>query len=423
MSSSSPPVDYQKPVKVKSRWTQSCQIEMMIEESQSSLDMSDNITDVSTSDLNESTDYSSEFNSIELRKSHRTKDTNYRRSNKKKTTIASENSNKRGLRKNQSSNTSDIDLEDKFKCNILQDSNIIIRRHLSVDLDNITIFQSNSDNNMSEIIDKLPSKRIRRASVPWKFKYTFTKDVKDNITLLENDNYFNFSNAINYLNLNEMQLSEDKKLAQKENTASKNTRQQLYCLNFRDFDGLNNEILHITELNEISARHFSKLKVSDELNMDDNNDKTYQNSNLSIPKPFLSELDSLKCSPICKPREIRSKSCDSIMKKSDNLFKRYKSLNNINQIENVEIYDLKPQKPEIKSPKKKRRQSKRIKPKNNYIDDLKVPEINYNQIADEIYKEHKKQLYEARINDKEFDEKLLATNFTLVDENVYRPNR
>nr|BAH72637.1 ACYPI002970 [Acyrthosiphon pisum] len=67
MSSSSPPVDCQKPVKVKSRWTQSCQIEMMMEESQSSLDMSDTVTDVSLSDSNDSTDYSSEFNSLELR--------------------------------------------------------------------------------------------------------------------------------------------------------------------------------------------------------------------------------------------------------------------------------------------------------------------------------------------------------------------
>jgi len=73
MSSSSSHMDFQKPVKVKSRWTQSCQMEMMMEEPQSSLEnMSDTITDVLTSETNESTDNSFEPNCVELRRSRRT---------------------------------------------------------------------------------------------------------------------------------------------------------------------------------------------------------------------------------------------------------------------------------------------------------------------------------------------------------------
>ncbi|KAL5242931.1 hypothetical protein ACI65C_010341 [Semiaphis heraclei] len=431
MSSSSPPVDYQKPVKVKSRWTQSCQIEMMMEESQSSLDMSDTVTDVSSSDLNDSTDYNSEFNSLELRKFHRitSSRTNFRQSNKKKK-ISSKNFNERHKKK-QFSYTSDNDQEDTCKYNISQESNII-RRHTSVDCNTISIFQSKSVNNMSEIIDKLPSKPIRRASLPWKFKFSFSKNIKDNIRLLEKNDYYNLSNAIEYLNLNKMLLSEDNKLAQKENTTDKNTSQQSYCLNdcdlnCRDFDGLSNKVLNIIELNKISAENLNKHKQSGEPNMDGNqyNDKN-QNSNLVIPESFLSESENFKCNPIYKLREIRSKSCDSILEKTHHSFKRYKSVDSLNNLKDSVNDSFKLQKPVKKSPKKKRRQSKRIKPKNNYLeilDDMKVPEVNYNRVADEIYKEHKNQLLEARKNDKEFDEKLKATNFTLVDENVYRPSR
>lgn len=431
MSSSSPPVDYQKPVKVKSRWTQSCQIEMMMEESQSSLDMSDTVTDVSSSDLNDSTDYNSEFNSLELRKFHRitSSRTNFRQSNKKKK-ISSKNFNERHKKK-QFSYTSDNDQEDTCKYNISQESNII-RRHTSVDCNTISIFQSKSVNNMSEIIDKLPSKPIRRASLPWKFKFSFSKNIKDNIRLLEKNDYYNLSNAIEYLNLNKMLLSEDNKLAQKENTTDKNTSQQSYCLNdcdlnCRDFDGLSNKVLNIIELNKISAENLNKHKQSGEPNMDGNqyNDKN-QISNLVIPESFLSESENFKCNPIYKLREIRSKSCDSILEKTHHSFKRYKSVDSLNNLKDSVNDSFKLQKPVNKSPKKKRRQSKRIKPKNNYLeilDDMKVPEVNYNRVADEIYKEHKNQLLEARKNDKEFDEKLKATNFTLVDENVYRPSR
>ncbi|XP_060861460.1 uncharacterized protein LOC132938562 isoform X2 [Metopolophium dirhodum] len=426
MSSSSPPVDYQKPVKVKSRWTQSCQIEMMMEESQSSLDMSDTVTDVSSSDSNDSTDYSSEFNSLELRKSRRTSSnrTNYRQSNRKKQKITSKNFNEKELKEKQLSNISDNDQENKFKYNISQESNI--KRNTSVGWNTISIFQSKSVNNISENIDKLPSKPIRRASVPWKFKFSFTKDLKDNIRLLEKDDYYNISNAIKYLNLNKILLSEDKKLTQKENTTNKDTSQQSYCinvsnLNCRDFDGLSNKILNI----EVSAEN--KLKQSHELNMDVKHfNEIYQNTNLEVPKSFLFKSKNLKCNPIYKLREIRSKSCDSILKKTYYSFKRCKSYDSVNQLKDSVTDSFKLQKPEKKSPKKKRRQSKRIKPKNNYIeilDDMKVPEVNYNLVADEIYKEHKNQLLEARMNDIEFNEKLKATNFTLVDENVYRPNR
>jgi len=426
MSSSSPPVDYQKPVKVKSRWTQSCQIEMMMEESQSSLDMSDTVTDVSSSDSNDSTDYSSEFNSLELRKSRTTSSnrTNYRQSNRKKQKISSKNFNEKELKEKELSNMSDNDQENKFKYNISQESNF--KRNTSVDWNTISIFQSKSVNNISENIDNLPSKPIRRASVPWKFKFSFTKDLKDNIRLLEKDDYYNLSNAIKYLNLNKILLSEDNKSTQKENTTNKDTSQQSYCinvcnLNCRDFDGLSNKILNI----EVSAEN--KLQQSHELNMDVKHfNEKYQNTNLEVPKSFLFKSKNLKCNSIYKLREIRSKSCDSILKKPYYSFKRCKSYDDLNQLKESVIDSFKLQKPEKKSPKKKRRQSKRIKTKNNCIemlDDMKVPEVNYNLVADEIYKEHKNQLLEARINDIEFDEKLKATNFTLVDENVYRPNR
>lgn len=429
MSSSSPPVDYQKPVKVKSRWTQSCQIEMM-EESQSSIDMSDTVTDVSSSDSNDSTDYSFEFNSMELKKSRSTisNRTKYRQSNQKKQKISSKNFDEKGHKEKQLSNTSDNDQEDKFKYNILQEFNI--KRHTSVDQNTISIFQSKSVNNMSEMIDKLPSKPIRRASVPWKFKFSLTKDLKDNIRLLEKEDYYNLSSAIKYLKLNKMLLSEDNQLTQKKNTTNKNTSQQTYhinvCnLNYEDFDGLSNKISNTTELNEISAE--KKVKQSNEINMDvkQHNEK-YIYTDSEVPKSFIFKSNNFKCNPIDKLREIRSKSCDSIVKKTYYSFKRCKSYDDLNQIKDSVIDGFKLQKPEKKSPKKKRRQSKRIKPKNNYIeflDDMKVPEVNFNQVADEIYKEHKNQLLEARINDTEFDEKLKATNFTLVDENVYRPNR
>ncbi|XP_025204603.1 uncharacterized protein LOC112601289 isoform X2 [Melanaphis sacchari] len=427
MSSNSPPEDYQKPVKVKSRWTQSCQIEMMMEGSQSSLDMSDTITDVSTSDLNDSTDYSSEFNPSELRKSHKNTSNrrNCRQSNQSKKKISYKHFNVKEQRRRQLSNTAVVNQEDNIKYNISQESNMI-RSHTSVNWDNI----SKSVNNITEI-DKLPSKPIRRASVPWKFKFSFTNNVKDDIKLLEKDDYFNLSNAIRYLHLNEMLLSKDNKLAQKENTTDINISPKSYCLNVcdlncRDFDGLSNKILNITKENENSTENLNKLKQSDELNLGvkQHNEKD-QNINLEISKICLSESENFRCNPVCKRREIRSRSCDFVLKKPYYSFKRCKSFDDLYQLKNSMIAS-KLQKPEKKSPKKKRRQSKRIKPKNNYaeiLDDLKGSEVNFNQVAEEIYKEHKNQLIEARINDAEFDEKLRATNFTLVDENVYRPNR
>lgn len=448
MSSSSSPMDYQKPVKVKSRWTQSCQMEMLMEESQSSLDMSDTITDVSTSDLNESIDYTFELNCTKLRRSRRTGNnrTDYRQLNglKKmvqKKSITSKTSNKKGKKRKQPLHSTKIDKEDKIKDNKSQALNII--KHPSIDWNNITICQSRrqskSVNNISEIIATVPPKPIRRASLFWEFKFTPQNEVNDNNSILKIKNHNNLSNSMGYLNLNETLLetisssTDNSRLFKDDNMlthktinslrTNKDTSQQLYysdVLTSNNFNRHSNEVLNNEHDKIKRCREFDKIQSCNEIF----NKYFSTESNL-----VSSELKNLRFSPIYKYKKIRSKSVDSLTTKTnDDTMRRSKSNDDINKLENFEVNTFKSTFHKlIKKPiPNKRRQSKRIKPKNNYIeilDDMKVPAVNYDQVADDIYREHKNQLLEARMNDKEFNQKLKSTNFTLVNENVYRPNR
>lgn len=449
MSSSSSPMDYQKHVKVKSRWTQSCQMEMLMEESQSSLDMSDTITDVSTSDLNESTDFNFEHNCTELRRSRRTSNnrTDYRQLNGLKKTvqkksITSETSNKRGRKKKQPLHTTKTD-KDQFKDNTSQELNII--KLPSIDWNNIKFCQSReqskSVNNLSEIVAMVPSKPIRRASLFWEFKFTPQNEVKDNNSILSIKNCYNLSNSMDYLNLKETLLetvssSTDNSLLFEDNndknkTTNEDTSQQLYysdALNSKNVNGYNNEMLNFG-LNNISVTNFNKQKHSDEFSTHINQSgQTFEVNCSTVSNLFSSELKNLRFSPIHKNRKIRSKSFDSLIIKSNDTMRRFKSYDDIDKLENFEVDTFISTLHKLikESIPNKRRQSKRIKPKNNYVeilDDMKVPEVNYDHVADEIYREHKNQLLEARMNDKEFNQKLESTNFTLVNENVYRPTR
>lgn len=455
MSSSSSPMDYQKPVKVKSRWTQSCQMEMMMEESQSSLDMSDTITDVSTSDLNESTDHSSELNSLELRRSRRigSNRTDYRQLNGLKAIRQKKSVNSKTFNKNRKKKqpiaikTSDICKEDQFKDSIPKESIII---HSQIDWNNInlshSIGQSKSVNYLCEDIEKLPKKPIRRSSLSWKFKFTPLNNIEVNNDINGKSNCYNLSNAIQNLSIKKIQLETktlstgNEKLCENNQVThrvytNKNISQQIChsdtdINNLNDFDGMSNEKLHTVELHEISATNSNRPKQSVELSLHLNQsdeDKTYQ-MNLSVKsKLFISKLENMRCNPIYKPRKIRSKSLDSVLKKSNNTLKRFKSFDDVNnKLGHYVVDTLKLQKPKKKILNKRRRQSKRIKPKNNHVeilDDMKVPEVNYDQVADEMYREHENQLFKARMIDKEFDQKLKSTNFKLINENLYRPNR
>lgn len=442
MSSSSSTMDYQKPVKVKSRWTQSCQMEMMMEESQSSLDMSDTITDVSTSDLNDVTDDGSELNAIELRRSRRisSSKTDYKqlnglKTNRKKKCIIFKTSKKRGRKKKELLNTTENGNEDN-----MQKSNIII--HPSVDWNCVQNFQSKvhskSVNNINEIIDNCSSKpKIRRASLSWGFK--FTNEVEDNSSILEKYSFCNFSNELKQLNLNDTLLKItsidnqqlcDKKLDKEANIANDHMSTQAYLyvdVNCKHSDEKCNEVSNINEI-EVSQANLNKQKQLDELNehmnqLDENN--TFQSNNVLVHKPLSPELKNIQYSPKNSQKKIRSKSLEVFKVKTATILKRSKSYDDMNKLK-YPVDALKLKKLQIRSPKKNRRQSKRIKPnKKNLeiLDDMKVPEINYDQVADKVYREHKNQLLEARINDKEFDQKLKTTNFTLVNENVYRPNR
>lgn len=451
MSSSSSPMDYQKPVKVKSRWTQSCQMEMMMEESQSSLDFSDTITDVSTSDFNDITDYGSELNNIELRRSRRTSNnkTDYRQLNglktiRKKKCLTFKTSKQRGCKKKQLLNTAE-NCKDKT-----QKSNII---H-PIDWYTIKGFQSKihskSANNINEVIKNCPSKpKIRRASLSWEFK--FTNEVEDNNSILDKCNNYNLPNELKHLNLNNtllkitsssidepdellnnQQLCENNKLDYEESTIKKNISTPAYSdgdVNCKYFDEKCHKVSNITELNEISSADLNKQKQLDELNISMNQSdgkKSFQSNNLLVHTPLSTELENIRNSPKNKQRKIRSKSLDVFEIKTATNFKRSKSYDDMNELKYAVFDALKLKKPQTKSPKKNRRQSKRIKPKSknmDILDDMKIPEVNYDQVADEVYREHKNQLHQARINDKDLDEKLKITNFTLVNENVYRPNR
>lgn len=426
MSSGSPPMDYQKPVKVKSRWTQSCQMEMLMEESQSSLDMSDMITDVSTSDLNDISDYNSELNSVELSESCRTsnkidfRQLNGLKTTQKQTSTSSKISNEVVFLKKPSLNSFDIENENKLNDYMLHKLNIITHPSENIKKIHQMKKQSMSVNNIDDIVIKniLP-KPIRRASLSWKFTFTPINEIKNNNSYKENDIHYNFSNKVENSNLNNTlleiitsttsneQLYKDNKLPTKHNTMYENTFQKLIS----DINAL-----HFGDVNEQINNNISINKLKEE--------RTYQISN--IVKPNFSELQNVQFSSIYRSRRVRSKSLDLSTIKANNNIKRSKSYNDINKlIDSVTIDDFKII-PKKKSLKKERRQSKRIKPKDNYIEllgNIIVPVVNYDKEADEIFKEHKNQLAEARINDKEFDEKLKSTNFTLINENVYRPNR
>lgn len=454
MSSNSARIDFQKPVKVKSWWTQSCQMEM-IEEPQSSLDnISDAITDVSTSKTNESSDYSFEQNCVELRRSRRSGSnrTDYRQLNgfkknrQKPSTTSLKTSNTKGRKRKEPLNIPKVDKDCGFENNIPQEPNII--ENPLIDWNNITICMSSrrskSVNNINEIDANLPLISFRRqASLMWNFKFTLTNDIEDNNSILERENFRNVLNGIIYLNINETglqtssstdnkQLCKDNESTNKESTKNENIFQQPYSdidtLNSHAFEQKNNEVLNI-EFNEMSATTLNKQKQSDELNIHINRcdkENSYQINCLEILESYSSELENLILGPINKFREIRSKSSESLMIRTNNSIKRIKSCDDINKLDNSVVDVFKLQKSKKNTTPRKRRQSKRIKYKTNSIeipDDIQVPEVNYNQVADEMYREHQSQLIEARIKDKEFDKKLESTNFTLVTENIYRPTR
>lgn len=449
-------MDYQKPVKVKSRWTQSCQMEMMMEESQSSFDMSDTITDISTSDLNESTDYTSELNSVERRRSRRTGSnrTDYRqllglKTTRQKKPIIPKTGSKKGRKKKQP-----LDIFTNNKNNFKNDISLEFRniiKNSDVDWNCISICGSSK----SDI--ELPSRKCtRRGSLSWNFKFPTMKQIEDNKNPLEKNNSHNISYAIDNLNLSDTLLvvkspitpkkifKDDKSLFHKDNEINDNPSQP-YC---PDIDALsckivnkqNQGVLKMTKIIETSItsqpEQLEKKNVvlPDSTHFDlltnQNCVKNDHQINEVIVSKYITQSGISHCHPTFKFRHIRSKSVDSIMIGTKNYtynsFKRSKSCDFINNSENSLVNVFKIQKPPKKSPKKKRRQSLRIKPKINNLEifeDIRVPEINYDQVADEIFKEHKKQLFEARSNDFEFDQKLKSTNFTLINENLYRPDR
>lgn len=429
-------MDNHNHVKVKSRWTQFCQMNM--EESQSSLEMSDSITDVSSSDLNENTDHSFELNSLEITRSSRTSRnrTNYRQFSMIKTTqqknlFISNNSNKNSLNIKQSLRTPVNGKKD----NVHQEPKDIIEG-TSVNWNHITIYQtrekSKSCNDISRLIEKCPSKPIRRTSLSWEFTFT---------SINEGDNYYNLSNTRKHLNkikslelgkrslsTNYKQLCKEEECLSKINVSDENISQKPYyididALNGKNDDGHTKVVLNMNNF-EISKINSNKQEQFDDLNKHVNHSDTEKI--YKFPKSSSAELGSSRYSrSIYKYREIRSKSLDFLMTKTKSSFKRSNSCDDIKKLENS-VVTFKLQKLR-KHPKKKRRQSKRIKPKikssMDMFDDVKVPEVDYNQEADIIFQEHKNQLLEAQIKDKEFDQKLKSTNFTLVNENLYQPDK
>ncbi|VVC32419.1 Post-SET domain,AWS domain,SET domain,SRI, Set2 Rpb1 interacting [Cinara cedri] len=399
-------MDSLKHVKVKSRWTQSCQIDMLTEESQSSLEMSDSITDVSTSDLNENTDHSSDLNSLEVM-SHKT----------------SNNSNRRSLNIKQSLHTSDNNKK-KIKH---QDPKDIIE-WIPINWNDISIYQtkekSKSVGDISENIKNMPQKPFRRASLSWKFKFTPTNE--------RSNKYYNLYRPrdlsksifkIKYFSTNYGLDEENSILVNDENVSLKPCYSDINNLNCK-----NNEhpkvVLNLNKL-EISKTYFNKQEQSDDLNDEhvnhSNVEKTYK-----VPKLSPIELKNLRYSrSIYRFKEIRSKSLD-FLKTKTNILKRSLSCDDIKKLENSVVVNFTCIKPQQTSPKKVRRQSKRIKPKNTNIDifdNAQIPKVDYIKIAEEMYQDHKNQLLEARNKDKEFDQKLKSTNFTLVNENVYQPDK
>lgn len=399
MSSSDSPMNYQNPVKEKSGIVQYHQIEMIFDKIMSN----QYEPDVSIINSNGSIDYNFELSSTELRTSH--------------------------------SIESDSNTIDYSRSNRIEPLHNIIK-HSSVDWNNTkTINHSNrqfkSTNNISEVIVNVPSKPIRRVSLSWEFKFTPNNEVNDNNSIQEIKNDYNLSNAFEDLNLkktflttvssftvNSQLYNKDDILTHKKKTTNENNSQQSYLLNNNDCNDQSNEILDI-EHNEISETNYSNQKQSDKLNIIHLNqqdvEKTYQ-IHCSVGSEFKNPSNS----------RINSKSCDSVRAMTTNTIKNSKSYDYINKLDNSITDDFKLQNDKKEYSSKKLRQSNRIQLKNNYkeiLDDIQISEVNYNQIADKIYREHKTQLLEARINDKEFNKKLEFINFTLVNENIYRPNK
>lgn len=77
------------------------------------------------------------------------------------------------------------------------------------------------------------------------------------------------------------------------------------------------------------------------------------------------------------------------------------------------------------------RRSKRLNTKvktNDFLEEVFLLEFNksscnYLEVAEEIRRENEKQLEEAKKNDPELEKKLNKLNFTLVTDNIFRPNR
>lgn len=444
-------MEYKKPVKVKSRWTQSCQIEMMKEESQSSLD--DTVTDISTNDLKKIIDTNSELSSIEIRRSCRTSSnkTDYRqllglKKSRQKKPMSSKASNiKKERKKKHPLNTFNNNKDDNEFINIY--------KYSAVDwdlLDTSRRPKSVTDELSKSVTDGLPKKRVRQSSLSWNFKFTATNKVIDN-SALEKNNYPSLSNEIKSLNINDNPLqipsplvankilSEDDKLFDEMNkTCEKiplsSINSNTNALNYRNKNQQNIYNFENLNVNDLSTNNFIESEQSVKnivpLNFVDLKNQCDEKNSNHINDSIVSKLGISCSSSDCKPRNIRSRSVDSSITQTNddnhNILKRSKSYDCINKYDKSTVNFIELQKSKNKSPKKKRRQSKRIKPKNNYIeilDDMKIPENNYDQVAKEIYMEHEKQLSEARSNDAEFDKKLKSTNFTLTDENLYRPDR
>lgn len=393
-------MNFQKHVKVKSRWLQSSQMEMMMEESQSSLDMSDTVTDVSTSDINESTDYSSKLKSIELRSLGRTGSSNFNHSQLNGSKIIPQR-----IKQNLTSKTP----TKKNRKKILFVNNFkIVENNCKNDSQNFNIISSLACNN-DEIDDKLPLKSF--CQIPLSSELALKPKNEKDSNLIAQD-----KNKQSYVSYETNHLEENNTVIKMDCIPSND-----YCSSKQIFENVKNipRQLNFSENDNFISENFDVLKngVS---NIELNTIYLVTNSN---EQKFIKLNEENKYSKY-KSRKMRSKSCDILWTKVNinNTIRRYKSFDDIYKSD-MSVVDF--SKFQI-SQKKKRRQSKRIKPKNNCIeifDDMIVPNVNYDQVADEIYAEHENQLLQARLNDKELDEKLKSTNFTLINENLYRPNK
>ncbi|XP_050545151.1 uncharacterized protein LOC126907706 [Daktulosphaira vitifoliae] len=455
--------DYQKPVKVKSRWTQSCQMEMLMEESQSSFEMSDTVIDNSTDDFNENIECNEVFRSTEVRRSSRRSGntrTDYRqllglKKNKDKKVNTPKSFNLRRGRKKKHS----IDLLKKenhvkdtsTSCVRVHDDSVLQKS--SVDWNIITVWGS------SRSVDiELSHKSIRRNSLSWNFKFIDTNVVElpkvynedTNQILNKNTKILNLHKNISEsaTTINKIMLCKSNNLVDNHKSEINNEFNMCNILNSNIVLSKNTEeiIPHVTLdtkmyeslINSIGQQTNSLISSSNIKKLSQRKNDTITETNNFVNKNYKLDLKTHKYFTIIKdelfqsnfnPHNLRSKSVDSVLDKvktnNFNVLKRYKSCDNfeVNHSCSKMIISLPSQ---VKSPTKNRRQSKRIKPKNNFIDlldDIKVPDVNYNKVAIEISKEHEQQLLKAKCNDQEFNEALKSVNFTLINENMYRPDR